>query len=116
MINDYILNWIDLVWVPIALLLVRKGQRVNAILFVLVCALTLRIQVELMFEVGFANGFFDFFDMPALMRGFIVYGGFILVFLGLSRWSHERNPYVNMAAAITVYIAAFCVSTFIMLL
>jgi hypothetical protein len=116
MINDYILNWIDLAWVPIALLLVRKGQRVNATLFVLACVLTLRLQVELMFEVGFGNGFFKFVDMPALLRGFMAYGAFIAVFLGLSRWSRERDHYVNMAAAITVYIAAFCVSTFIMLL
>jgi low affinity Fe/Cu permease len=116
MVNDYILNWIDLAWVPLALLLVRKGQRLNALIFVLVCILTLRLQVELMLEIGFDNGFFKFIDLPVLMRGFMAYGVFIAVFIGLSRWSRERDVYVNMAAAITVYIAAFCVSTFIMLL
>ena len=116
MINDYILNWGDLLWVPLALLVVRKKQRLNAILFVLVCVLTLRLQVELMSSIGFSQGFLKFMDLPALWRGYMVYGVFIGLFLLLSRWSRERDPYVNIAAAITVFIAAFCISTFLMIL
>lgn len=116
MVNDYILNWMDLAWIPWALLMVRKKQRIIAVLFVLACVLTLRLQVDLMIEIGFGDGFFKFIDLPLLLRGFMAYGVFIFIFLGLSRWSRELDPYINMAAAITIFIAAFCVSTFIMVL
>ncbi len=113
---DYILNWIDVLWLPLAYVIVRKGQRIKALLFVMTCILTLRLQVELMQEIGFHKGFLPFLDVPVLYRGYVTYGVIILTFLLLSRYSKERDPYIYMAAGITVFITAFCVSTFIMVL
>lgn len=116
MTYDYILNWIDLLWIPAAYLLVRKGQRVGAIIFTLVCVFALRMQVELMDQIGFHHGFFKFVDLPVLYRGFMTYAVFIAVFLFISRISREKDAYIFIAAGITVFMAAFAVSTFIMLL
>jgi len=116
MVNDYFFNWLDVLWIPLALMLVRKKQRLNVVLFIAACIFTLRLQVELMESVGYSTGFLPLLTFPELYRGYIVYGFFIGVFVGLSRWSRERDVYINMAAAITVYISAFCVSTFIMAL
>ena len=113
--NTY-LNWMDLSWVVVALLAAHKGQRGKTVLFVLTCVLALRLQVELMNEIGYSTGLFPFFDFPLLQRGFLAYGVFIAIFLSLLHLSRERDPYIYMAAAITVFTVAFCVSTFVMVL
>ena len=113
---EYIVNWLDLVWILVAVLALHKGQRFRATMFILSCILALRLQVELMREIGYPNGLLTLIDFPLLERGFIAYGAFIAVFLSLSYMSRERDPYVYMAAAITVFIVAFCVSSLVMVL
>lgn len=85
-------------------------------MFVLACVLALRLQIELMVEIDYPTGFFPFLDYPLLQRGFIIYGGFTAVFLGLSYLSKEKDHYIYIAAAITVFTIAFCVSSFVMVL
>ena len=114
--NIDIMNWVDLAWVPFAMLAVHKGQRFKAVMFVLSCVLTLRLQLELMTEIGYPNGIMPFMTYPLMDRGLITYGAFIALFLLLSHFSREKDGYVYMAAAITVFMAAFCVSSFILIL
>ena len=111
-----IMDWIDLAWIPVALLALHKGQRFKFVLFILICVFALRMQVELMQEIGYPQGLLPFVRFPLLERGMIAYGVFIAVFLSLSHWSREKDPYVFIAAAITVFIVAFCVSSFILVL
>lgn len=112
----FLYDWLDFIWIPVAFLMLRKNQWGKGILFVLACIFTLRLQVELMDAIGYANGFMHFMTWPALLRGYVIYGFFIAIFLFLARWSREKDPYVFIAASITVFMAAFCVSTFIMVL
>ncbi len=109
-------QWLDLAWLPIALLLLHKGQRLKATFFILSCVFALRLQVDLLFGMGHPAGFLPFWDLPLLERGYIAYGVFVALFLILSYFSKKENPYVYMAAAITMFIAAFCVSTVAMIL
>ncbi len=113
---DIVLNWLDVAWIPLALFIVHKGQRIKSILFVLACILTLRFQVELMHQIDYPNGLLPFLDIPLLYRGFMAYGAFIAVFLILLHMSRERDPYVYIAASIAVFTMAFCVSSFILVL
>ncbi len=115
-LHETTLDWIDFVWIPISFLILRKHQWLNGLFFVLACIFTLRLQVELMEAIGHPEGFLNFMTWPALMRGFIVYGFFIFILLVLARWSREKDHYVFIAASITAFMAAFCVSTFIMVL
>lgn len=115
-INIEIMDWIDLAWVPITALAVHKGQRFKAVMFVLCCVLTLRLQLELMDEIGYPKGILPFMDQPLMERGLITYSAFIAVFLILSHYSRESDGYVYIAAAITVFMIAFCVSSFILIL
>lgn len=110
------LNWLDFLWIPLALIFLRKDQKLKGVLFILVCMLALRLQVELMLEAGFSTGFFNFLNMPVLYRGYIIYGIFILGFLGLGHISREQNSFVYMAAGISVFIFAFIVSIAVMFL
>ena len=110
------IDWIDLAWIPVALVLLRKGQHFKGIMLILSCVFVLRLQVELMESIAHPDGLLPFINFPLLQRGFIVYGAFIAVFLILSHFSREKDPYVYIAAAITVFIAAFCVSSFVLVL
>lgn len=109
-------NWIDFLWIPFALLFLRKEQKIKAVLFILSCMLILRLQVEFMTDAGFPTGFLSLLDVPVLYRGYVVYGVFIGFFLSLAHISKERNSFIYMAAAISVFVMAFVVSTGVMFL
>ena len=109
-------NYIDLAWVPVALVCLHKGQRLAGVLFVLTCAFGLRLQVELMQSIGYPRGFFHLMDAPLFLRGLVTYSAFILFFLILAYFSPRSDRFVMIAASITVFIAAFCVSSLIMVL
>ncbi len=113
---EFLIAWMDLVWVPIALLMLRKGQRFKGVMFVLTCVASLRVQVQLMERIGYPTGIIPLLDFPLIQRGFIAYGTFIATFLILSHFSREKDHYIYIAAAITVFVAAFCVSSFVLVL
>ncbi|MEM7618653.1 MAG: hypothetical protein AAF244_04645 [Pseudomonadota bacterium] len=113
---DMVLNWLDLLWIPISYFFVARRHWVTAIMLNLVMVLALRLQVELMSEIGHANGLLPFMSMPILYRGFIIYGFFMLIFLILARFSRESNAYIHIAAAIGMFIISFCIMTGVMFL
>ncbi len=110
------MNWLDLLWIPAALLALHQGQRLKACLFVLACAIMLRLQIQLMQEIGYPTGFFDVLQNDLYTRGLITYSAFILVFFLLSYASPKVDKFVFVAASITTFIAAFCVSLGVMAL
>lgn len=109
-------NYIDLAWVPVAILCLHKGQRLKASLFVLMCAFIMRLQIDFMKDIGYGRGFFGFLDAPLYMRGLVTYSVFILAFFVLSYFSPKTDSFVYIAASITIFIAAFCVSSLVMVL
>ncbi len=115
-IAPQIIDWIDLLWVPVALVVVERGKRLSTCGFVLSCSLLLRLEVELLQQLGFPRGFFGFMRSDIFLRGLVTYGAFIAFFLLLAHYSKGSDKNVHMAASITILIAAFCVSLFIMVL
>ena len=113
---DFFINWFDLIWLPLVFLLAARRHWVKAVLLVLSCVLALRLQVELLAAIGYPHGLLPLWDWPALYRGYVVYGLFIATFLFLSFYAKRENNYVYLAAAITCFIAAFCVSTVAMVI
>lgn len=109
-------NHLDLLWVPVAWLCLHKGQRLKATLFVLMCAFVMRLQIELMQSIGYGNGFFRLIDTPLYIRGLVTYSLFILGLFILSYFSPKTDSFVYIAASITIFIAAFCVSSLVMVL
>ena len=108
--------WIDLVWVPVALVAVEKGKRLLTLGFVGFCIVALRLQIELMDSLGFSRGYLGFMESGIYPRGIVTYGVFIAFFLLLAHFSKGSDKSVHMAASITILIAAFCLSSFIMVL
>jgi len=111
-----LMPWIDLLWIPIAIITMERGKKIKTALFAGGCVLLLRLQVELLQQVGFGAGFFHWLAISILQRGMITYACFILFFLIIAYYSPGTNNHVHMAASIGILILAFCVSTFVMVL
>ena len=115
-IAQTILPYIDLFWIPVALLAAERGKKLFTAAFAGACALLLRLQVELLQEIGYPGGVFGLIQTDILRRGMVTYSVFILLFLILAHFSKGGNKDVHIAASITIMIAAFCVSSLVMVL
>jgi len=109
-------QWIDLLWIPVALLASEKGKRILTCFFILASILLLRLQVELLQGIGFERGFLGLVQTDILTRGMATYGSFIAIFLILAYFSKGTDKNIHIAASITIMLASFCVSTLIMVL
>jgi hypothetical protein len=109
-------HWIDLFWIPVALLTMEKGKRLFTVGFILSCVLLLRLQVELMQHIGFPRGIFGVMESSIYARGLITYGAFITLFMLMAYYSKGVDKSIHIAASITMMIAALCVSALVMVL
>lgn len=109
-------QWIDLLWLPVGLAVVHRGQRLMTAGFVLSCVFSLRLQLELMAVIGFSRGFFQLIEAPLYNRGLVIYAPVIALFLVLAHFSPRTHGAVFLAAAIALYIVAFCISMLAMIL
>lgn len=109
-------QWIDLLWLPVGMVVVHKGQRLKTAAFMLVCILTMRAQVELMESLGGTNGFTGFWGWDSFQRGLLAYGIIFALFLLLAYFSPHTRGIVFFAATLTIYIAAFCLSMLLMVI
>lgn len=112
----FLYQWVDLIWVPLSLFIVHKGQRLYSVGFVLACVLTLRLQVEIMDSIEMSKGFLPLLDYDAYDRGLIVYTFFYVLYLVLAYTSPRTQSYVYMAGTISLYFMAFAVSSIVMIL
>lgn len=109
-------QWIDLLWLPVGVVAVHKGQRLKTAIFMVVCILTLRAQVELMESIGRVHGFTGFWNWDAYQRGLLVYGIVFALFLLLAYFSPHTKGIVFFAATLTIYIFSFCASMLAMVI
>jgi hypothetical protein len=112
----FILQWIDLIWLPVMMLVVHKKQRLMAGGLFLACALMMRMQVELINSTGFSAGFLPLLESGAKERGLVVYSVFYMLYIILAIFSSGTKPIVFMAASITIFFAAMVVSMIVMVL
>lgn len=110
------LPYLDFFWVPLALVVVHPEQRVKAVIFALCCAFVLRLQAQLMEQIGYPDGFFGLWGLPVLYRGMAGYAAGMAFYLLIARLSPRTNVFVMMAASITIFMTAFCVTCILMVL
>lgn len=111
-----IYQWLDLLWLPAALLAVHRGQRLMAAGFVLACVFSLRMQIELMASLGFPQGILGFLNAGLYNRGLITYSLVTALFLVLAYLSPNTKGAIFLAASISLYILSFCTSMLVMAL
>lgn len=113
---NFILQWIDLIWVPIGLLAVHKHQRAMAAGLFIGCMVMMRLQVELMHSTGFPNGFTPFLQADAHIRGLIVYTVFYVVYIVLAIYSPKTEGAVFLAASLSIFFGALFTSMIAMVI
>lgn len=109
-------QWIDLFWIPVGLLMTRRGQYLLTTGFIIACVACLRMQLELMTSIHKPGGILGFVDLGLYERGLIVYGFFIALFLILAHFSPRTTGAIFLAASLTIFIMGFCVSMLAMVL
>ena len=112
----FVWEWLDAAWLPIALILVHKGQRIKACAFIGVCMMVMRLQIQIFDQMGFAKGITGFIDWPLIFRGYAVYGVFILLFIILSYFSPFTRGAIYLAASLSIFFMAFTVSSIVLIL
>lgn len=113
---DIFLEHIDWIWLPIGWFAVHKQHRLKTAVFIIVCILTLRLQVELFEEIGHPTGTLSIMDSHVLDRGQIIYAVFIMLFLIIAHFSARTEKIIFFAACLSVYFLTFFTSTLMMLL
>ena len=113
---NFLIQYIDFIWLPIALFVVHKEQRIMTGAFFLSCFLMLRLQVEMMVSLGYPTGILPLITWPVLYTGFVVYTVFYLAYLAMAYWSPGSHKHIFLAASISIFFAAIAVSMVIMLL
>ena len=113
---NLILQWIDLVWLPITLVVVHKYQRAFAAAYILSCVLMLRLQTELLSSTGFTEGFTGLIKTTPFDRGLIVYSLFHIIYIIMAIYSPSRQRVIFMSASISIFFAALFVSMGIMVI
>ncbi len=109
-------EWVDLLWLPVAVLIVHKAQKLKALFFVIICIASLRLQMEIMASTGFNSGFTGWIKMDSFQRGLIVYSVFIAIYLLLSYLSPYTKGPIYLAASLSIFFMAFISSSLIMIL
>ena len=112
----YIDEWVLTAWVIPALLFTHSEQKIKASFFVLLLALVLKLQVEMMGSLGFQKGFTGFVPFTAEARGLFVHSFFILLLIGISIFSKHTRPIIYLAACLSLFFLSFFLSSFIMLI
>ncbi|MGB0720043.1 MAG: hypothetical protein ACPGRX_06195 [Bdellovibrionales bacterium] len=112
----FVLQWIDLIWLPVALVIVHKPQRFIALGMLAACMVMMRMQIELMESTGYAHGMLPLLKMHAWYRGMAVYSLFYAGYLALAFYSRGGERVIFMAASISIFFAAMISSTLVMLL
>lgn len=113
---DFILQYIDVLWLPIALLSVHKPQRAMAAGFFICCMLMMRLQVELMYSTGYPTGFTPLLNSSAHMRGLVVYSIFYVLYIAMAIYSPKSEHAVFLAASISLFFAALFTSMIVMVI
>lgn len=111
-----ILNYIDFIWIPVALLIVHKEQRIVTAAFFASCFIMMRLQIEMMHSLGYPTGFLPLISWDVRKTALVTYMLFYLGYLGIAYWSPSGNKHIFLAASISIFFAAMLTSMAIMVL
>ncbi len=115
MMQAFLSQWLDALWLPVSLVLVQPGQRLRTLLFIVLCMIGMRLQVEVATDSRF-SGLLDWISLSLFQRGLAVYSFFIGLFLILTIFSPQTRGPIFMAASLSIFFMAFFVTSVIMLL
>ena len=113
---NFILQYIDLLWLPLGWVAVRPQQRWIVLIFMITCMFMARMQTELMNAIEYPTGILDFTSIPVLGRAIIIYSFAYMFYLVFLHYMPKNSGSILMASAIGVFFMAFFTSSMVMLL
>ncbi len=112
----FVWEWLDTLWIPLALLFVHKGQKLKAAAFIIVSMIVMRLQIQIFESIGGPKGITGWIDTPLMVRGYLIYGFFFLLFLILSYFSPRTRGVIYLAASLSIFFMAFTVSSIVLMI
>ncbi|MCC6598734.1 MAG: hypothetical protein IT559_08095 [Alphaproteobacteria bacterium] len=113
---SFLLQWIDLIWLPLAFFVSQKHQRLWVMSFFISCMFMMRLQAELVESTGHPNGFLNITSIDVLTRGIMVYSLFYAIYLVLLLFSPYSKGVMLMAASLSLFFTALFTSMIVMVL
>lgn len=106
MLLDNYIEWIDAAWIPIVLLVVRKGQRLVALGFILANMFMMRLIIELMYSIEHPFGILPILDYPLFFRGLASYGLVYIFYMALGYFSPRTERVFFLGASVSLFFFA----------
>jgi hypothetical protein len=113
---QFILQWLDFLWLPVGLAVLRRDQRAWAAGFFAGCMLMMRLQCELMESISHDRGLIGLMESTVRARGLAVYSAFYVIFLVWALFSPYARGTIMMAASISVFFMAIMTAMAVMCL
>ncbi len=113
---DFLYLWADVIWLPVAFLIVHKPHRWWAVGFIICSMILIRLQAEMMVFIGYDNGIMGLMSSNVHSRGLVVSGIFYILFFIMAHYSKETKGVIFMAASLTIFFAIFVTFALVMLL
>lgn len=113
-VQIFLAGWADILWLPLALFIVHKGQRIKACAFIILCGIVMRLQIQIFESMGLVKGVTGLLSWPLIYKGYAVYGAFILLFLILSYFSPFTRGVIYFAACLSIFFMAFTASSIVL--
>lgn len=109
-------QWIDSIWLLIALIAAGKKQRLLSLIFIGACMAMMRMQIEMLVAMGYSFGMLKLLPYHIFWRGVASYSlVYVLYFIFIRVFPGSRGVLL-LASMISLFFLAFLLSTFIMVL
>lgn len=113
---EIIYYWIDIIWLPVLFFGVHKRHRWWALGFGVSTMILIRLQSEIMTEIGYSTGIMPYLEMNVHTRLLMVTSFFYALYLLMAHFSPKTNGVVFMAASLSIFFMIFLVGSIVMVL
>lgn len=113
---QYIFPWLDLLWIPLALLVLPKMQWLESCAVIICSAIMLRLQVEMFDGFGYSNGVFGFLPYDIFIKGMVAYSLIIALYMIAILILNQYRWRAHIVLSLSVFFNASIFSAIIMAL
>ncbi len=113
---NFIIQWIDVIWLPLAWAVAHEKQRWWALGCVLLSMIMMRLMAELMESIHYPNGIIGLMTTGVRGRGVAVYSFYYMAYLLFAHYSPRREGWLFMGVSMSVFFAAALTFALVMVL
>lgn len=111
----HFIQYIDAIWIFIALLIANRGQRLVAVGYVVACMLMMRMQIEFIVDMEY-DTLLNLLPFPMFETGVITYSIFNALYLGFLQFSRANRGALLMASTISIFFVALIATSVVLVL